>query len=1114
MRHGQSQFLGRLADFVGRHGYLVLGMWIVVAAGLNLVAPRLEQVGIQKSGPVIPDSAPSLVTIKNMGIQFGESQASAIGYLVLEDDRGFNNADHTYYHEIITKLRSDKSQIDSVQDLLSDPATAPSAASEDGKAVYAVVQFYGGVGSATQREGQSFVRALIDRTPKPPGLAVYQTGPAPTIGDEIAAEDHSVTVITAMSAGMIIVLLLCVYRRFSTILVALASVGLALAVSRPIVALLGMHAGLDVSVFSAMLLAAIVLGAGTDYAVFLISGYHQGRRQGKSSHDSIVTSATQISGIIVASGLTVAASCAVMAATQIILFRTTGVPCSIGVIVAVLAALTLVPALLSILGRRGFVEPRDAATSRYWRRVGVRIVRRPAWVLTASLAILFALAAQTYWMSTGYDERAMQPATTPSNQGYDAITRHYETSELTPDILLIEADRDLRNSADFAALNSVVRSVQKVPGVSEVRGPTQPQGKPIPEFTLSGQDRVLAEKLTLAIQGLSDSQPKLAELDEGVQRLTNGLGQLSSGNALAAKGSGRIQNGMEQLRSGLVTALNGTNEVSGGTDRLADGSQELADVIDSVVTPILTQLDVFAPPPASDLPCDQGSNCAEGDQMAILAQDTSLIGRVRYFLTQLKVGSRQLADGNHSLSGGAHQLQTGLAAASDGTIQLTDGQKLLTTKLGELSAGAAAARSGIAQISDGINQISPQMRNFSDGLSQARNFLNEVSANVSGGPDAGFYVPKGAFQDPRLMQAMKYFISKDGHTARLLVFGDTTAYDENAIGRLDAVIASTNAALAETTLKGSRVEAGGLAAGFRDLHHMVVEDFAIIATFTLLFIFVILAWLLGGLIAPLYLIITIAISYLSALGLSVLIWQGLLGMAVYWSVPPVSFVALVAVGSDYNLLFMSRIRANSTLGIRSGIVKAFTATGGVITTAGVIFALTMLAMLASPVYTIAQIGFTIGAGLLIDTFIVRTLTVPAVAALLGARIWWPSGLFRLEKAKTLTSSPGSSTTAGPTEREYDPGDSPEVLARTTKSLVVVCQAGPRNFYYRGVRLSDGASIELDGAVRSSGGFDVTDPADGTRYQVRPNQLNIIQPDGQVDSESMVQYRVQLRPRRW
>lgn len=87
----------------------------------------------------------------------------------------------------------------------------------------------------------------------------------------------------------------------------------------------------------------------------------------------------------------------------------------------------------------------------------------------------------------------------------------------------------------------------------------------------------------------------------------------------------------------------------------------------------------------------------------------------------------------------------------------------------------------------------------------------------------------------------------------------------------------------------------------------------------------------------------------------------------------------------------------------------------------------------------------------------------------------------------------------------DQGDSPALMARTTASLVVVCQAGPANFYYRGVRVSDGASIELADAVRSAGGFDVTNPADGTRYQVRPNQLNIISPSGRVYSESMVHY---------
>jgi serine/threonine-protein kinase len=79
------------------------------------------------------------------------------------------------------------------------------------------------------------------------------------------------------------------------------------------------------------------------------------------------------------------------------------------------------------------------------------------------------------------------------------------------------------------------------------------------------------------------------------------------------------------------------------------------------------------------------------------------------------------------------------------------------------------------------------------------------------------------------------------------------------------------------------------------------------------------------------------------------------------------------------------------------------------------------------------------------------------------------------------------------------------MGRTTQSLVVVCEVGPANYYYRGVRLSDGAGIELANAVRSSGGFDVTNPVDGTRYQVRPNGISITSPGGQVSSEPMIEY---------
>lgn len=87
----------------------------------------------------------------------------------------------------------------------------------------------------------------------------------------------------------------------------------------------------------------------------------------------------------------------------------------------------------------------------------------------------------------------------------------------------------------------------------------------------------------------------------------------------------------------------------------------------------------------------------------------------------------------------------------------------------------------------------------------------------------------------------------------------------------------------------------------------------------------------------------------------------------------------------------------------------------------------------------------------------------------------------------------------------DLGSTPAAMGRTTQSLVVICEAGSANYYYRGLRLSDGASIELANAVRSSGGFDVTNPVDGTRYQVRPTRISITSPGGQVYSEPMIEY---------
>jgi RND superfamily putative drug exporter len=125
-------------------------------------------------------------------------------------------------------------------------------------------------------------------------------------------------------------------------------------------------------------------------------------------------------------------------------------------------------------------------------------------------------------------------------------------------------------------------------------------------------------------------------------------------------------------------------------------------------------------------------------------------------------------------------------------------------------------------------------------------------------------------------------------------------------------------------------------------------------------------------------------------GVGVVFFQFVLHQAIYWNVQATAFIVLVAVGADYNLLLITRIREESGSGIRTGIIRAVRSTGGVITSAGIIFAASMFGLLFGSLSTMVQTGFIIGVGLLIDTFVVRTITVPALAAMIGRANWWPS----------------------------------------------------------------------------------------------------------------------------
>jgi RND superfamily putative drug exporter len=133
----------------------------------------------------------------------------------------------------------------------------------------------------------------------------------------------------------------------------------------------------------------------------------------------------------------------------------------------------------------------------------------------------------------------------------------------------------------------------------------------------------------------------------------------------------------------------------------------------------------------------------------------------------------------------------------------------------------------------------------------------------------------------------------------------------------------------------------------------------------------------------------VALSLGASLGLSILVWQHILGIQLYWVIIPLAVILLLAVGSDYNLLLISRFKEEIGAGLNTGIIRAMAGTGGVVTAAGLVFAFTMASFVYSDLVVLGQIGTTIALGLLFDTLIVRSFMTPSIAVLLGRWFWWP-----------------------------------------------------------------------------------------------------------------------------
>ena len=250
--------------------------------------------------------------------------------------------------------------------------------------------------------------------------------------------------------------------------------------------------------------------------------------------------------------------------------------------------------------------------------------------------------------------------------------------------------------------------------------------------------------------------------------------------------------------------------------------------------------------------------------------------------------------------------------------------------------------------------------------------------------------------------------SVDGRVASLTLVFDDDPFQRPAIDR----IAEIRDAVANP-VPGVTVTVGDGAARFLDHRDAANRDLLVLAPLVLIVIFFVLVILLRAVVAPLFLLATVVVSYLGTLGLSLLIFNVVFGRdGIDPLLPILSFIFLVALGVDYNIFLMTRIREEALKhGTRLGVLRGLVGTGPVITSAGLILAATFAVLATLPVWLLFELGFAVALGVLIDTFLVRTIVVPALTVMFGDRSWWPSKLGPRPGAPPSGLAPGELTGA-------------------------------------------------------------------------------------------------------
>ncbi|MFS0725616.1 MMPL family transporter [Paenibacillus sp. 1P07SE] len=1028
--------------------WLILALWIGAAVGLMFTAPDMERLVREKGQITVPDGYSSTEAARlaaELGGSDGGGELSSV--LVFHNESGLTAADKAEIERGIKLLQTEGAAqgVTSVMTHLETPELADQMVAGDGKTVLALVN--SDLGDRSYVELRDDLNGLLADV----GVEHYYTGNWLIGEDVVQSSQEGLRKTEIITLFFILAILFLVFRSAVAPLIPLVTVGLSYLLSQSVVAYLVEYADFPLSNFTQIFMVAVMFGIGTDYCILLISRFKEELAHSGDKTEAVLSTYKNAGRTVFFAGLAVLVGFSAIGFSEFTLYRS-AVAVAVGIAVMLIALVTIVPFFMATLGKvifwpaRGSLEHKPSGL---WGAMGRFSLKRPIWALVL-LALVTVPFLSVYEGKISFNSLDEIGESYDSVKGFQIISDSFGPGDTLPSTLVMQADERLDTPEGLAAMEQISRELASVEGVKAVRSATRPTGEALDDFLVTEQVQQLGDGLgegksglvqigdglAEASEALSSNAPQLEQAVSGTAELIGGTRELQSGVVQLGDGLRQIEQGMRdgsagagELRAGLAQAQASAEQLAGAAQELVASYRQLG----SGLNQLTAGYEQFAGMQAELTQGISGARqglAALGEQYPELQEDETYAGLTEQIavlqgsaeamsggltelnaqlaamasgLEQANSGLEQASGGQSQLAQGLSQLVDGIARLQSGLEQAAGGQSRIVTQIPELTggfdqlaggqeelqAGFAELGGQLTQLTDGLEQSVDGLQQVSDGLASAQTYLTELS-EAPNRQLTGWFIPEEATRLEEFQQALDVYMSEDRQIAKFDVVFEGNPYAQETMDRVDELTAAAERGLRNGGFDQASYAIDGVTSMNHDLDTISGADYSRTVLLMIAGIGLILILLFRSIVMPIYLILSLLLTYYTSMAIAEVLFVRILGYAgISWAVPFFGFVMLVALGIDYSIFLMDRFKEYRHLPPREAILMAMKNMGTVIISAAIILGGTFAAMLPSGVLSLLQIATVVLCGLFMYALLMLPLFVPVMVRTFGEANWWP-----------------------------------------------------------------------------------------------------------------------------